>query len=133
MHLEQRLPVAMVGELVRDGHRVDVRLERLARVSPAARENLHLARQLVDVGHGLHCALRRVPLLRKPPGDIRLPAREPRVNQDVVVDATAMPDRAGRPRHLQQPRRVGIQMVQDGPAGGEGPDHGVANLEVELH
>jgi hypothetical protein len=140
VHLEQRVLVAVVRKLVRYRHSVNQRLGVCAARRPqallghaqSAREHLHLQRQLVDLGDAAHGALGRVPLLREPPGHVRLAALQPRVDEDVVVDAAAVFDGRGGARNLQEPTRVGVEMVQHGPARGEGAHDGVAHLEVYL-
>lgn len=85
MHFKQRLFVAVVCELVRDGDGVDERLvvragSPLAPSAHAASEQLDLAHHLLHLSDALHCARGGVPLLREPLGDVRLPADKPRVD-----------------------------------------------------
>ena len=137
MQLQQRLFVAVVCELVRDGDGIDERVvvgagSSLAPSAHPASEHLDLAHHLLDVSYALHRTGRGMPLLREPLGHIRLPAHEPRVDQYVVVDTAAMLDSVRGPRNLEQPGRVGIQVVQDGTARCKRSDDGIACFEVEL-
>lgn len=137
MHLQQCLLVAMVRELVRYGDGVNERLVVCASPSLAApahssREQLDLAHHLFNLSYALHGAGCSMPLLREPLRDIRLSAHKPRIDQYVVVDTAAMPDCVRGPRDLEQPGRVGVQVVQDGTARCERSDDGIACFEVEL-
>lgn len=116
--LEQRVLVTMVREFVRDGNGIDPRLDMhtvldplppsLAYAQSSSGQNLNLAGHVLHLCNILHGALDGVPLLREPPGNIRLRALQPRVDEDVVVYAAAVFDGRRRARNLQQPRGVGV-------------------------
>lgn len=125
MHLTQRLLMTMIRKLMAHRHGINHRrqllpplalLRRPPLLSPPphwpARQALNPQDQLLDLSHALHPALHGVPLLTEPTRDIRLAAHKPRVDQDVVVDAAAVLDGAGRPRDLQQPRGIGVEVVK---------------------
>lgn len=68
MHLQQRLFVAVVGELVRDGDSIDQRLfvgggSSLAAPAHAARQHLNLAHHLFHFGYAGHRTRCGMPLL----------------------------------------------------------------------
>jgi hypothetical protein len=52
-----------------------------------------------------------VPLLREPFRDVRLPALQPRVDQDVVVYSAAVLDGRSGTRYLEKPASIGLSAV----------------------
>lgn len=104
VNLEQGLFVAVIGELVRYSHGVNQRLlvgagsSSLAASAHPARQHFHLTHHLLDLRYARDGAGCGVPLLGEPFSDVGLAADEPRVDEDVVVNAAAMLDGVSGPR-----------------------------------
>lgn len=102
----------------------------LAAVYFSTGEHFYLLDQVLHLIHTLDSALYRMILLGEPFRNVRLASHEPRIYEDVVVYATPTFDCGGGSGHLEEPGRVGVEVMEQRSARSEGADYGGAYIEV---
>lgn len=115
-HLEKGCLVAVVGKLVGHDDGVDVRRRGVRSVVGAPRAQLEkragldVPQGMVKVGHGVEAGRDEVPLSAEPAGDVALRPAQPGIDEDVEMGAA--PAVVSRPRQLQQPGGVAVEVGQ---------------------